>query len=484
MDVLNQIVEGLTKEEIRFFKLFAHRQQGKDERKDLTLLDHIRKDPASEKEDKIFKKLYGDADKNAFYRLRNRLVEDLNKSLALQHYDDDELLHIFHLLVIVRIYDSKQQHGLSFHFLKKAEHRAKAVENHELLDIVYGEFIRLSHELLVINPEKYIELRRVNTESLGRLRQMDDMLAVMSYRLKVTQNFGDKENSLLTLLESTTTQFMEDASIQKTARFRFKLYSMVSQLLLQRKDYGNLEIYLLQTWKEFNDDHLFNRNNHETRLQMLTYIVNSLFKNGKVQESLAYSELLHSSMLEFNQVLFERYEFFYYNALVNNYSTFDLSRAISLLQEMLKSNKQRKLPFYELFIYLNLATSYFDLKQFSQAIKNLNQLYLIDSYKKADPSLKFKIAVAELIIRYELKDVDFWNYRRDQVKREFAEELKGDAHLKEKQLISLMEKGNELPGSLKDRTLKDEVATFKNDWGDSENEDEVIKYVNYLTEKG
>ena len=35
-------------------------------------------------EDKIAAKLYGE-NKNAFYRLKNRLLTDLNKSLLLQH---------------------------------------------------------------------------------------------------------------------------------------------------------------------------------------------------------------------------------------------------------------------------------------------------------------------------------------------------------------------------------------------------------------
>ena len=152
---------------------------------------------------------------------------------------------------------------------------------------------------------------------------------------------------------------------------------------------------------------------------MLTYIVNTLFKNGKVKESLKYAQTLKEAMNEHHQLLYNKYEIFYYNALVNNYSTFDVPEAIRLLKEMQKLENIKKLPFYELFIYVNLATSYFDIKDFSQAIKNLNKTYLMDSYTKADRALKFKIAVAELIIRYELGDLDFWKYRFDQVNKEF-----------------------------------------------------------------
>lgn len=301
----------------------------------------------------------------------------------LQHYDDEELLVIFHLLTVVRIYISKNQYQLAFHFLRKAEQKAQKTENHEILDIIYGEFIRLSNELLVINPETYVSLRRKNSETLNRLRQMDDLLAIVSYRLKITQNFGEKQNSLMGILEETTNSFMQDAALAASPRFRFKLYSLVSQMLLQKQDYLSLEAYLKKTFAEFSNEQLFNRNNHEIKLQMLTYMVNSLFKIGKVEESLQYSGLLHEAMQEFNNLHFERFEIFYYNALVNNYSTFDIPKAISILQDLLQNKNLRKVPFYELFVYLNLATSYFDLKQYNQAIRHLSKAYLIDSYKKS-----------------------------------------------------------------------------------------------------
>ena len=83
MNLLQEVVLSLNKEESRFFKLFAGRTNTKDERKDLLLFDFIKKsDPIDE--DKIATKLYGE-NKNAFYRLKNRLLTDLNKSLLLQH---------------------------------------------------------------------------------------------------------------------------------------------------------------------------------------------------------------------------------------------------------------------------------------------------------------------------------------------------------------------------------------------------------------
>jgi tetratricopeptide (TPR) repeat protein len=335
---------------------------------------------------------------------------------------------------------------------------------------------------LIINPEKYIGLRIENSVKVSQLRQMDDLLAVVSYRLKVSQNFGEKQNNLLELLENTTQQFVNEPSVVKTARFRFKLYGLVSQLLLQKKDFLNLEVYLLKSWETFNKENLFNKNNHDSKLQMLTYIVNTLFKNKKINDSLAYAEKLNISMKEYNNLYFDRYEIFYYNALVNNYSTYDVNKAIELLKEMQQNKNVNKVPFYELFIYLNLATSYFDLKQFNQSIKNLNKLYLIDAFKKADDTLKFKISIAELIIRYELKDGDLWKYRYDQIVKDYSVALSKDINEKEKDFILILKKASIAPSGIKDKELKEEIQLYINKYADAEHEDEIIDYIIWLKE--
>ena len=56
MELLSQIVEGLSKEEVRFFKIFAHRQESNEQRKDIRLFDFMRK-KADQDEDKIVRQL-------------------------------------------------------------------------------------------------------------------------------------------------------------------------------------------------------------------------------------------------------------------------------------------------------------------------------------------------------------------------------------------------------------------------------------------
>lgn len=482
MDILPEIIDSMNKEELRFFKLIAHRQQGNDERKDLFLLDEFRKNRENA-ESKTLKRFYDGSDKNAFYRLKNRLIDDINRSLVLQHSDEEELLSVYKLMQIVRIYNSKNKFSLAFHFLKKAEQKAQKNEFHEILDIIYGEFIRLSNELLVIDPETYVNLRKENTRNLSQIRQLDDLLAIVSHRLKLTQNMGQRRHDLLGMLEETISRFSDNKELAASPRFRFKVYGLVSQTLLQKQDYLTLEEYLKKSFAEFSGEHLFNKGNHETKLQMLTYLVNSLFKNGKVQESLQFADQLHRAMQEFNSLLYERYEVFYYNALVNNYSTFDIPRAIEILQNLLKNPNLQKVPFYELFVYLNLATSFFDLKQFQQAARQLGKAAICSSFKKADESVKFKMALAELIIRFELGDFDFWLYRRDQILKTFAEILEQDRFRKEVELIQLIFLVVNNPDGFASRLLKPEILQFINRWSAIPEDGEIIRYTVWVKEK-
>ncbi len=485
MDILNEIIGNLTKEEIRYFKLYASRIQKGADRKDLALFNTIRKEGESYEEEKAFQMLYGGSDKNPFYRLKNRLLQELTKSITIQHFDDDDSIAILHLLALYRFYFDRNVTKAARYFLKKAENKAIVLESYELLDIIYGEYIRLSHELVSINPESFIQKRKENHRQIMHLREIDDILAAVSYRLKITQNFTSGDNPVISLLEKTVNDFSLDPDLRKSSKLRFKIYHAVSQLLLQRRDYRSLEEYLLSVYREFTREKLFTRANHDTKLQLLTYLVNTLFKNNKFKQSLQYAEKLKEAMEEYGRFLFDKYVFFYYNTLGNNYSGLDqYDKAMEVLEEFKNSDKVRLNPFYEIFVYLNLAVYSFDQKKYHQAIKHLNKLYLLDSYKKTDLTLRFKIAIAELIIRYELKDYDLLEYRIEQVRKDFREFLSMKEQQREKEFINLIRLLAVTGNIQNDKTLKARYKHFGTlSTGREQDDTEVILYDKWLEDK-
>ena len=290
MDILNRVVESMNKEQVRYFKLFQAKSHDREGRMDIQLFDYMRKSGDKYDEDKIQKLLYSGGDKNSFYRLRNRLLRDLSKSLMIQHFDDDESIYPLYLLALEKFYLSKNNVKVAYYFLKKAEEQSKNSENYELLDIIYGDFIKLSIEMPAVNPENYIRLRSENQKELRQLREIDDILAVVSHKMKLTQNFSSDENPVLALLQKTVKQYSSDKELSKSPKLRFKIYHAVTQIFLQKRNYTTLENYLLDTWREFNSEKLFNKHNHDMKLQMLVFIINTLFKNGNLKESLKFTD--------------------------------------------------------------------------------------------------------------------------------------------------------------------------------------------------
>ncbi|MBL0342807.1 MAG: hypothetical protein IPP71_19110 [Bacteroidetes bacterium] len=480
MDIVGAIINNLNKEEVRFFKLYQSRMQT-GERKDILLFNYIRKNGNNYDETKIFQKLYGNADKNAFYRLRNRLMTDVNKCLLLQHFDEEETQAAINQLALSRFYSARRNTELAAYFLRKAEAKARSIENFELLDLILGEFIKLSHDLLEINPETYIKKRSDNQEKIKQLRSIEDVVAVLSYRLKITQNFSKSDQPVVVLLQKTVNDFLHDPEIRNSTIFRFRIYTAVSQILLQNRDYLALEEYLLKTYKEFTKLELFNKNNHDTKLQMLTYLVNSLFKNDKLKQSLQYIDLLKQAMEEHGRILYDKYLFFYYNSLVINYSKLDKEKAIKVLEDIRENRKITSTPFYEIFIYLNLGVLHFDLSRYRESLRFITRLYQLESYKNADRALQLKIAVVELMVRFELRDLEYLEYRIAKMKKDFKELLKKDEFLKEKDFIQLMAQLDLIGG--KPALLKKTHIFIDKYKVSGDSDDEIINYGAWLKEK-
>jgi hypothetical protein len=483
MDILNHIIQSLNKEEVRFFKLYSKRLSTSEERKDLSLFDHIRKNGFAYNEDKITQKLYPKGTKNAYYRLKNRVTEEINKSLTVQHYNEGEEVQIHNLITCVKLYIKKRSFELAIHYLKKAEKIGAAIEAYDLLDIIYSEYIKLSQEYVKLNPEIYILKRKENLKLLNSLREMDDVLAMIIYKTKTTQNFNSSENPIVPLLQKTVNEVLGNKNLKKGAKLRIKIFRAVSQILLQRHEYQALEDYLSQTYAEFMQEALFTKSNHESKLQMLTYMVNCLHINNKPQASLKYAALLKDAMEEFNGFKKDKYSFFYYNALVNNYGNIDKQKAIKILIDLKSSDWLKKMQYYEVFVFANLAILNFEIGEFKKSIKLLNQLYLLDSYKNTDESYKFKTEIAELIVRYELKDFDLLEYRMKQVQKDFKGKLNLPEYEREYHLIEIISELIYTNSIRSNATLKSKIEAFLASKDVSKFYSEMINYNEWIKSK-
>ncbi|MDB5282389.1 MAG: hypothetical protein JWO06_1464, partial [Bacteroidota bacterium] len=242
MEVLNQIIDKLSKEEIRNFKLFYGSSPGTGHRKDLLLFNYIRSSGPKFDEEKAIKKLeYDSENKNNYYRLKNRLIEDIGDSLSLLHTHKNELYELLQFIKLFHIYHSRNLFKTCLFYLRKAERLATSIENYELLDIVCANFIRLSADLIEIEPTSYIEKRENNAVIIADLRALDNILATLSYRLKISQNFGSSDKTLLKNLQAKVKDISRRTTSGYGKNLEARIYHALSKVFLQQHNYIALE---------------------------------------------------------------------------------------------------------------------------------------------------------------------------------------------------------------------------------------------------
>jgi len=481
MQILQNIIGVMNKEEVRHFKLFINRTE-KESRKDEVLFDQIRRQYPEYDEEKILRKLYQTDDKNALYRLKNRLLEDIGKSLTLNYYDDSVLNYISSNLALARLFRRKGQFKIAFYYLNKAEKKATEKENLDWLDIIYGDFIQLSHETLDVDPEAYIRKRKANRSKLNKVNEIDDILAALIYRIRSSQNFARQNTEILELLQKTVNDFSKSKEVKTSPVLRFKIYDSVSRILLQQQNFAALEKYLLKTYDEFSREKLFGRNNHDTKLQMLTYLINSLFKNGKIDLSLEYAQRLKLAMQEFSGMLKDKYQFYYYNSLVINYSVKDIGKAIEILHEAKGNEVIKKLPMYNVFVHLNLSVLNFGRENFKEALKHLVKPLLEDAFSNLDEAFRLKLAVFELMIRYELNDYDYLEHKTERLKKEYRLILKKPEYSHQLQMMAILEKMVSSAGIRRDKALLKQIQLLIAEKERSQDSD-IVSYSNWLKKR-
>jgi len=191
-----------------------------------------------------------------------------------------------------------------------------------------------------------------------------------------------------------------------------------------------------------------------------------------------YAKVLGEEMAKYDAMLFDKYVFFYYNTLANNYSYTNTSKAFVVLDEFEHMNRKSKNSYYDQFIHLNRALLYFDTKKYNEAIRSIIKLYVNDHYKQTDKSFKLKIETSEAIMQYESGDIDTTSRRVKQIKKSYKDLLRNSMFTNDKAILEILQllalnESKKLTPKLEQRiksVIKDLIAA----------DQEAIYAINYL----
>jgi len=182
---LTELVKSLNKEEVRNFKLFTSKYK-KGTKALVQLFDVIRKEKIDEYDDEIVNKVLPTGTKNNYYRLKNRLIQEIEDSLADLYRKKDESFEVFRLLRLAKIFSYKSNYEKSKQYLDEAEKTALKLEDYAAIHPIYEQYTALISNLSSINPVDYIQRKRNYNKIHQKIEENKFLIASVNYEMRVS----------------------------------------------------------------------------------------------------------------------------------------------------------------------------------------------------------------------------------------------------------------------------------------------------------
>lgn len=434
MNILQLVVEQMDNDDIRLYKSYVKRSGNDPSRLDLKLFETYRK--GKMEDDEFSQKWYGKEGAGAFHRLKNRVVTDINKSELLSLFEEKET-QPFLLYALFKNYYNRNQFELAYRYLLKAEKKAISNEDLRLLDEIYASFLRLVREIPAIDPFDITQKIKQNEDVLRYKNKLEELSALVSHRLRTSQNYSSGEISELESLSKLASDGVKIWLEKGYHTLSLQILKSVCQPLIIRGEYKQVAEFLQLRLELIVSSEIKNSWMQELRIELLIYFINSLNASGSYQIAVEQAELLKGALEASSVVLYKKFIYFYYQSLVNAYSELkEPSKSLAILHDMQEKNVATLNPMYEVFLWVNIAVCLFDLRDYSKSAKTISKLYTSAGYKALDNTLKLKIETAELIIRFERGDLDFAEFKIPRLIKDY--QLKKNSNSREYWVIEII----------------------------------------------
>lgn len=489
MDILERIIENLTSDEVRRFKILSNRFKADEEKKVLILFDAIRAGNFKDIEEEVIHQLYGSSNaraKNNYYRLRNKLMSNLEKSLLFYHFNYKNTIESYSYLQLATLFKERGIYREAYHYLKKAEKVATAYDQFNILEVIYDEMVHLASRDVDVDIQAVLSARKENLRKLEIQRSSSEVLGVILQQIrKLNFTRGKQSDSVIEMLEKTKSQLEEHADIFNSASGKESIYKAVSTILLKQGAYRDLISYINKTQKEFEEGKLFDRNNHSTRILMRIWRINSLAKLLELKQVREQLELLLKELKMFSKQNFNEYIVYYYRSKILN-ETFlgHLDEASQAVDEAGKCKPIAQNPINQLYLLISQADLYFNQELYAQAFDALRQILEHKKFSTLDEGVQFYLHIFELVNSYEAKNFGYTEDRHKSFKKKFKKMLKDEYYAKAAKFVDLLMRLNTAAIDQKRVNLKSAYKNFIKEFPESEIGDTTaIMYEVYLRSK-
>ncbi len=487
MDVLIQIIATLTSDEVRRFKILSNRFKADEEKKLILLFDAYRAGGADTQEDDVVRSLYGDLSpnsKNSYYRLRNKLLNSVEKSLLFYHYNDKSALETHSYLQLALIFEERGLYRETYQYLKKSEKVALKNDQFNLLEVIYDEMVKLASKDIEVEIEGILNRRKENFEKIQITRMTSEVLGVISQQLK-KRNFsegGKRNDSVIRLLEETREKLESHQQIFHSAAGKISIFRAVAAILQQKSAYSELEKYVKETFTNFETHHIFNKDNHNFRILMQVWRINSLGLLLRLKEAREALSVLKEDLDKFNRKHFNEYAIYYYSAKINNdKSSGNLEASMLSVQEALGMREVIQSNIHELLMLISLADQYFCQEQPQKALECVEKIKNHSKFPKLGEEIRLYLGVFEMVMYYESRNYSRAEEAFTKWKQDFKALLKEGSYDKAYRFAEIIIRLCEAAREGKRIFLKSALKGFEQDFPPSKvSSNQIIMYEVYL----
>lgn len=286
MEFLESVLMGMKEQEIREFRYFLNRHpQGNNPepggiRRDITLMDLIRKSQGNPENEDFARKIYDTRDRNAYHQLRNRLRKSLEEFIFFENSRKGSEFEIRKQVEIARYLFQRKAFQQALLYIQKAEKLATEEKNYTELSALYNLLVAHAGSMPWLSLPEIMEKRRLNNEKLEKhfhylyvVSQIRDMLST-----------GEKLGSHIDI-DYAVGKLLQQHGISdenpEHAVLWLEISGIVTDVLLSHKLNEVLEQYLVLKHREYGEKPVYSGAGNGFRLRMLWQIIGLMYRNHK-----------------------------------------------------------------------------------------------------------------------------------------------------------------------------------------------------------
>ncbi len=482
--LLTKFIHRMKVEEIRYYKIFnaKYLQKGK-EKKTTELFDILYHKTPDEYDDALANSFFPKKNRNSYYRLKNRLLHDLESSLISFHLEKDDEFVIMNKIKLATIFLQRTAYREAQYYLEEAEKLAVKQQAYNLLNVIYDKFIQLCNLNYALNPAPYLEKKQAIQEKYEQIQKTELLLATISHQLHQS-NFSAKEVGVVEILEQIQQQIQLSNHEDLSPGLRLQINRCARNILLQKREFAALGEYLEESFREFEQDGIFFKKNHEEKIIMLIWLVNTFVRLKAIDKIIFFTEELGSSLQTATQSLHDKYLWLYYQCrMVVLFVQRKPEAAIEMLENLIHTPEYRKILSY-FSVYLNLSMLHYYCQNIDASLDYMGKILVSKDYKSISRLWLLNISIVELMLRYEAQDYSYALNRYKELRRKYRKELTQEGYREQRQFLEIMRDLLNKSDALNQSRIRQKIDVFVTEYTHFEiGANELLSYNLWLKSK-